>query len=365
MHVKLAKHLINKMFYIQYLSGHFIFFLSFICYIMRKQKIKIQMLAAILGMVCFCCNYSKGQQVNNLFQPNDSLKTVQMHIHAMSNHGGHPKPASIQVHTARLAERNVNTIMWTEHSAVFKQAAVTRFTFINGVVDSVTHDILGVSGNSVYPVKYIADITGGSVNSSITDSSLTMQISSGILDTLPVSFTYTPYGRGGMLKGMRYLNRPLSSSPILSLQVLPHDLDQNGEAFISTELTYHYYNGKSLSQKLHYKFRTDVTSKTISIIDSFNVEIIVPVKVLEKSSLFLHLLDDAINLPDGADNTTISYKFGVKSKLGSSANVLFDNMVLHSEIPDAMHQYTSFQQHMNNYFQRYNVFAIQGCEYCC
>jgi hypothetical protein len=259
--------------------------------------------------------------------------SVQMHLHALSNHNASDQPASMQWHTWFARESGVDVLWWSEHAEIFAMSDTFRLDLDDAVVDPRTLFVSGLRGSHVGSdggrkrgVVGLAASSDGIARAEVRDSTLYLEAQRGGVESGRTS------GRGGGAARLfvrpvtasgpvRLLSfaRPITFGAIVEAEIDLGERDAQRIAEFRFPLSWHMY-GKALRYEIRYRLAPQNEAPITTKIDEATVLVVMPCPS-GRSTQWFDLEAAARLLRDGDDGTLSDIEWGVEARGSEPARI--------------------------------------------
>ncbi len=288
--------------------------------------------------------------------------SVQMHLHAHSNHNGSRKPASMQWHTWFAREYATDVLWWSEHTTIFTM--IDTLT-IDPSLGEISEDGLSLQGlppgrRDKGTSRLTAEVIGGHGRAWFQDAWLYSEFQSEESSDHWGRLSYRPQGTRKKVRTSSFA-RPLSGVPVIELDI---DLDEtSGDArtYVRVLLAWHHTD-RPVQYEIVYRLVGPEQERSAVVESSGAVEVRLPVRP-GLSTVRLDLLRDSILLPDGDDGTISEIEWGVEARNGARSRIGIGAVRILSENGALPHSYRSAQAIADRYEEEYSVIQEIGGEY--
>lgn len=287
---------------------------------------------------------------------------IQLHLHGLSNHNGNDLPGSMQWHTELLRMKGLDAIWWTDHEVIFNAGPIRLRLDQATVGPGNTVAIPGTGAPWARPGALEPVLAQGAASVSVQDSAVGMAVT-------PLSS-----GSSSQLR-MRLVSadplvpliwssafaRPSVSQPELSIDVSPTNPNPTASFVIAITTSFHDPRA-AMSQHLYVRIGPGMTADTAVVSDS-EVRLQMPLNVAVGAWGHVDLDLNALlsRLPDGDDNTTSVFEFGVMADTGP-AGFRFRRVDLVSQQRSEALVQAALQVMADRYQARYGIVSLIGME---
>jgi hypothetical protein len=301
--------------------------------------------------------------------------SVQMHLHALSNHNASDQPASMQWHTWFARESGVDVLWWSEHAEIFAMADTFRLDFGDAVVDPRTLFVSGLSGSYVgseagrkRQIVGLAARSDGVAQAEVRDSTLYLEARRGGPESA------RPPGRGsgaarlfvrpvtasGPIRVLSFA-RPITFGAIVEADIDLGDRDAQRIAEFRFPLSWHIY-GKALRYEIRYRLAPESAAPITMKIDDSTILVVMPCPN-GRSTQWFDLEAAARLLRDGDDGTLSDIEWGVEALGTEPARMGVRRVRLWTKRSKASANVATARAVASRYESQYDVRQELGGEY--
>ena len=208
--------------------------------------------------------------------------SVQMHLHAHSNHNGSVYPASLQWHTAQAHMHGTDVLWWSEHAAVFENLDTLWLDPAAGTLDEESFVVdLGTTENHINPLKFkkrlskiVPNVQNGRGQAEIREGYLYSKISPDPASTSDYQFVYRAASEKGLVHMLSW-TRPIVGGPVVQINVDCPGWSDGVHRFVEFDLSWHLYE-KPTRYRVRFNLVKETEGRAVELKSDTAVVVTVP-----------------------------------------------------------------------------------------
>ncbi len=284
--------------------------------------------------------------------------SVQLHMHGLSNHNQTDYPSSMEWHSSESQRIGMDLLWWTDHTTIFDMRPIARTWLIDGVLNPATLTVKGMR----HPIFTLAPVGMGEREAELAGGALTIT-----LDTTGGErgrFLYYLTGDNFKKIQTEYFCRHVASGAEVSWDVDVQSLPSGMSLVLVVDLAFHPdpVDGR-IGHQILYQFVPPGDALPDTTVEGGQVLIIEEITP-GPHHLVLDLLEPALLLPQGDDNTIRQVGFGVLGPAAAEPAVIVSgDVILSSRYGSKSHNFGAVQGLADRYATSYEVPQLVGYEY--